>query len=126
MAQQVQDALITAIALQHLALILALRGDVNDAAQLIGYVNLQYKELGYERESTEKWGYEKLAFRRAYLLTRPRSSGASGHLRGATLIVKPHGRMFVTLISFLGFPPAGYGQRPISLLTSLGARIVLP
>jgi hypothetical protein len=28
--------------------------------QLLGYVDAQYKEAGYERESTEKWGYEKL------------------------------------------------------------------
>ena len=46
--------------LQHIALLLALRGEVNDAARLIGYVNVQFKELGNERETTEKWGYEKL------------------------------------------------------------------
>jgi hypothetical protein len=39
---------------------LALRGEVNDAAQLIGYANVQLKELGSEREATEAWGYEKL------------------------------------------------------------------
>jgi hypothetical protein len=39
---------------------LALLGDVNGAARLIGYGNLQFKELGYEREITEKWGYDKL------------------------------------------------------------------
>ena len=59
-ARQAQNALLIAIALQHLALLLALRGEVNDAARLIGYVNVQYKELGSEREATEKWGYEKL------------------------------------------------------------------
>jgi predicted ATPase/class 3 adenylate cyclase len=58
--RQAQHALRIAIALQHIALILALRGEVNDAARLIGYVSVQYKELGYEREATEKWGYEKL------------------------------------------------------------------
>ena len=42
--------------LQHLAL----RGHAHKAARLIGYVNVQYKEIGSERESTEKWGYEKL------------------------------------------------------------------
>lgn len=41
-------------------MLLALRGEVDDAARLIGYVNVQYKELGYERETTEKWGYDKL------------------------------------------------------------------
>jgi predicted ATPase/class 3 adenylate cyclase len=60
LARQDQLVLNIAIELQHLALLLALRGEVNDAARLIGYVNLQYKELGYEREATEKWGYEKL------------------------------------------------------------------
>ena len=59
-AQQAQDALYIAWSLQHLALLLALRGEVHDAARLIGYVNVQYKELGMEREATEKWGYEKL------------------------------------------------------------------
>jgi predicted ATPase/class 3 adenylate cyclase len=58
--RQAQHALHTAIALQHIALLLALRGKVNDAARLIGYVNAQFKELGYEREATEKWSYEKL------------------------------------------------------------------
>ena len=59
-ARQAQDALRIAVALQHLALLWALRGEVNDAAQLIGYLNVQFKELGSEREATEKWGYEKL------------------------------------------------------------------
>ena len=60
LARQAQRALLTAIALQHFALLGALRGKVRGAAQLIGYVDAQYKELGYEREGTEKWGYEKL------------------------------------------------------------------
>ncbi|MGA9943736.1 MAG: tetratricopeptide repeat protein [Candidatus Cybelea sp.] len=59
-ARQAQYAVSSAVALQHLALLLALRGEVNDAARLIGYVNVQFKELGNEREATEKWGYEKL------------------------------------------------------------------
>lgn len=58
--RQAQDALLTAIGLQHLALILALRGESTDATRLIAYVDAQIKELGYERETTEKWGYEKL------------------------------------------------------------------
>ncbi len=60
LAREAQHALLTASALQHIALLLAMRGEVKEAARLIGYVNLQYKELGYEREATEKWGYEKL------------------------------------------------------------------
>ncbi|MGA8532974.1 MAG: tetratricopeptide repeat protein [Candidatus Tumulicola sp.] len=59
-ARQAQYAFGIAIALQHVALLLGLRGELNDAARLIGYVNLQYKELASEREATEKWGYEKL------------------------------------------------------------------
>lgn len=57
-----QDALPIAVALQHLALLVALRGEVNHAARLIGYINVQFKELGQERETTERWGYEKLMF----------------------------------------------------------------
>jgi hypothetical protein len=46
---------------QHLALLGALRGEVRHAARLVGYVNVRYKELGWEPLlSTEKWGYEKL------------------------------------------------------------------
>jgi predicted ATPase/class 3 adenylate cyclase len=59
-ARQAQSALHVAVALQHIALLLALRGEVHDAARLTGYVNVQYKEHGQEREATEKWGYEKL------------------------------------------------------------------
>ena len=59
-ARQAQFAIVITIALQYIALLLALLGDVNGAARLIGYVNLQFKELGYEREITEKWGYDKL------------------------------------------------------------------
>ena len=59
-ARQAQNPYHVVIALQHIALLLALRGEVNDAARLIGYVNVQYKELGNEREATEKWGYENL------------------------------------------------------------------
>ena len=49
-----------AIALQHFALLGALCGHAHTAAHLVGYVNARYKELGQQRESTEKWGYEKL------------------------------------------------------------------
>ncbi len=60
LARQAQYASGIAFALQHLALLMALRGEVNNAARLIGYVNVQYQELGQEREATEKWGYDKL------------------------------------------------------------------
>jgi predicted ATPase/class 3 adenylate cyclase len=59
-AQQAQSPGHVAVALQHVALLLALGGEVNGAGRLIGYVNRQYKEVGLEREPTEQWGYEKL------------------------------------------------------------------
>ncbi len=59
-AQQAQYGQGVATALQHIALLLALRGEVSNAARLIGHVNEQFEELGNEREATEKWGYEKL------------------------------------------------------------------
>jgi hypothetical protein len=59
-ARQAQRAFGIAIALQHLALVAALRGEVRSASLIAGYVNAKYKELGSEREYTEQWGYEKL------------------------------------------------------------------
>jgi predicted ATPase/DNA-binding CsgD family transcriptional regulator len=50
----------TGVALQHTALLAALAGDVRNAAQLLGYVNAQFKKFELERETTEKWGYAKL------------------------------------------------------------------
>ena len=49
-----------AIAVQHLALILALGGDRRRAARLAGYVDATYQKLGSRREPTEEWGYNKL------------------------------------------------------------------
>jgi len=60
LARQAQYALQIAIALQHLALVGALREETLTAVRLIGYVNTQFKELAYEREDTEKWSYDKL------------------------------------------------------------------
>ncbi len=59
-ARQAQDAFNVAVALQHIALLLALRREVRSAAHLIGYVNAQYMDLGNTREYTERWSYEKL------------------------------------------------------------------
>jgi predicted ATPase/class 3 adenylate cyclase len=47
------------VAVQHLALIGALRGRPETSARLAGFVEARYKAIG-EREITEKWGYEKL------------------------------------------------------------------
>jgi predicted ATPase len=60
LARQAQRPVGIAVGLQHIALLSALRGEVNDTARLIGYVNAQYAELGQEREPTEKWGCDKL------------------------------------------------------------------
>ena len=60
LARQEQNTLSIAIALQHIALLFALCGEANNATRLTGYVNVQFEELGYERETTEKWGCEKL------------------------------------------------------------------
>jgi predicted ATPase len=51
------------ISLQHLALLAALGGEEGRAAQLLGYVNAQYQQLGMKREPTEQWGYDKLVVR---------------------------------------------------------------
>jgi hypothetical protein len=44
----------------RIALLLAMRGEVHESARLIGYVTAQLKEVASERETTEKWGYDKL------------------------------------------------------------------
>lgn len=60
LARHAQSGLQTAVALQHLALISLLSGHAQLAATLCGFVEIQFKELLYEREPTEKWSYEKL------------------------------------------------------------------
>ena len=60
LARQVQAGLVLAIALQHLALLAALGGDARRAAQLLGYVEAQYDCVGYAREYTEQWSYNRL------------------------------------------------------------------
>jgi tetratricopeptide (TPR) repeat protein len=59
-ARQAQYPLLIAIALQHLALLAAQRKVDDRAAHLLGYVDAQFRELGYERQPTEKWGYVKV------------------------------------------------------------------
>jgi predicted ATPase len=60
LARQAQNELSIAIALQHLALLAALGGDARRGSQLLGYVDRQCTQLGYAREPTEQWGYDKL------------------------------------------------------------------
>ncbi|MDQ6767942.1 MAG: tetratricopeptide repeat protein, partial [Candidatus Eremiobacteraeota bacterium] len=59
-ARQAQDALLTAIPLQHCAMLAALMGKPPGGAKLLGYIDVQLKELGATRGPTEQWGYEKL------------------------------------------------------------------
>jgi predicted ATPase/class 3 adenylate cyclase len=59
-ANKAQSASKVAWILQHFALIAGLRAQLHAAARLLGYVDSQYKDLGLERESTERWGHEKL------------------------------------------------------------------
>ncbi len=59
-ARQLQYELDIVVALQHLALLAALGGDPRRGAQLLGYVDAHYAQLGMQRESTERWGYDKL------------------------------------------------------------------
>lgn len=59
-ARQARLELAIAWALQHLALLAALDGDGRRAAQLLGYVDAGFTQMGYKREPTEQWGYDKL------------------------------------------------------------------
>lgn len=59
-ARETQYSYCMAIAIQHLALLLALRGERHRAARLTGYVDAAYQKLGNKREPTEEWGYQKL------------------------------------------------------------------
>ena len=70
-ARQVEGALYSAIALQHLALVLALRRQPRIAARLVGYVDAQYKAQGIEREYTERWLFEKLMGALSEQLNKP-------------------------------------------------------
>ncbi|MBV8163215.1 MAG: adenylate/guanylate cyclase domain-containing protein [Candidatus Eremiobacteraeota bacterium] len=59
-ARQVESAVCIETALQHLALGMALERQPHDAARLLGYVNAVLRATGIGRESTEKWGYDRL------------------------------------------------------------------
>ncbi len=59
-SQADQNSWNIAVALQHLALLAALRGNGRAGARLVGYVDKQFDELGLQREMTEAWGYERL------------------------------------------------------------------
>lgn len=59
-ARELDHALFVAMALQDLALIAALDGHVEQAAGLLGSVESRFERLGYHREWSERWVYEKL------------------------------------------------------------------
>jgi predicted ATPase len=51
---------LVSIALEHLALVLALEGDVERAARILGYCEAAYAEAGYVREFTERTSNDRL------------------------------------------------------------------
>ncbi|HEY1656627.1 MAG TPA: adenylate/guanylate cyclase domain-containing protein [Candidatus Tumulicola sp.] len=59
-SRQAGVQLTIAISLQHLAVLAGLGGNSRSAAELLGYVDAQYRELGLEREPTEQSGYDTL------------------------------------------------------------------
>jgi predicted ATPase/class 3 adenylate cyclase len=59
-AREAQSSPMVAVGIQHLALIGGLRGQSERAAQLLGYVNAMYRNIGNHREPTEAQSYERL------------------------------------------------------------------
>ncbi|HLJ83936.1 MAG TPA: adenylate/guanylate cyclase domain-containing protein [Candidatus Eremiobacteraceae bacterium] len=60
LSRKTESPFLTAIGLQNVGLVGALGEQERLAARLIGYVNVQYRALGLQRESIEKWGHDKL------------------------------------------------------------------
>lgn len=60
LAAESKDPFIIAIVLQHAALLIALGGSTDAAAMMLGYVDARFAQLGYTRETTEKWSFERL------------------------------------------------------------------
>jgi predicted ATPase len=71
LARQAQHTHCVSVAIQHLATVAALRGDVRRATRLLGYVGAWYHSEGYERGPTERRTYEILT-----TALRERLSGA--------------------------------------------------
>jgi predicted ATPase/class 3 adenylate cyclase len=59
-AREAQHPVMVGIAVQHLALIAALRGDARRSAQLTGYSDAAFKNAGSQREPTEQKSYERI------------------------------------------------------------------
>jgi predicted ATPase/class 3 adenylate cyclase len=84
---------IAAAALQHLAGVIAARGDVERSARLLGFVDAWYVSQGCEREWSEKKGADVLAERLASSLgqdelTRLRTAGSELTLEQATRLAR--------------------------------------
>lgn len=60
MLRETQNSYDIGIAVQHLALIAALRGEVEHAGRLTGYVDSYFERSGIRREPTEKWCYDRI------------------------------------------------------------------
>jgi hypothetical protein len=54
------DSPISALALEHLALVIALEGDAARAARILGYTVRRLADAGFEREHTERVSFERL------------------------------------------------------------------
>jgi predicted ATPase/class 3 adenylate cyclase len=60
LCEHLQSAQMTAVAIEHLAIVAAERGELRHAARLSGYIDAWYGRESLEREWTEQQGYERL------------------------------------------------------------------
>lgn len=54
------DTVLRAVATEHLALVIALEGDLRRAARVLGYTSYCLARAGFERENTERTTYDRL------------------------------------------------------------------
>jgi tetratricopeptide (TPR) repeat protein len=59
-ANERRYAVLVCIAIEHLSLIAALKGDLRTPARLIGYTDAAMQQAGFVRELTEQRGYDEL------------------------------------------------------------------
>jgi tetratricopeptide (TPR) repeat protein len=55
-----EDEFLLTIAVEHLAVVLGLEGDIWRAARLLGFSDASYERLAFTREFTERRGYDRL------------------------------------------------------------------
>lgn len=60
LARRERLELLTAVSIQHLAMVAGINGDGRRGAELMGYVDACCSDVGYKRESTEQWSDGKL------------------------------------------------------------------